>query len=322
MAQLGYIQLVRRCNQRCRFCSNPANGRELTLAGARRLVDGYLRRGYDGIILTGGEPTLYPRLAEVIAYAVRRGAACRLISNGQRLAEAAYLDSLIDAGLSHLHLSIHSHRARVQAAITGNPHSLANLVRALALLRRRRVGVSLSQTICAQNQDHLHLSVRWLCERFPFLRHVSWTCLDPLVERVAADPGTVPTLRGMSDSLLAAMRWLESTGRDFRVEKVPLCYMGEFADRSTETRAIVKGERRAVHFLDERRHHRETRWRYGKSAACRSCSLDAACAGLWDLGGAYDAAELVPQTADAREVARRVRLNSGSRKSGRPNRPS
>lgn len=306
MANLGYIQVVRLCNQHCRFCSNPVNERELTLAAGKRLIDGYRRRGYDGVILTGGEPTLYKQLPELIAYSARKGMPCRLITNAQRTADPAYLDSLIKAGLSHLHVSVHSHRNAVQADLSGNPDSLANIVRTLARLSRRAVSVDINQTICAQNADHIHLTARWLCKRFPYLKHFSWTYLDPLVERVATDRGTIPTLRSTKRSLLLAMRFLESTGRTFRLEKVPLCYMGEFGHCSTETRAIVKGEQRAVDFLDERVHYKEHRWRYGKGAACGKCSLTAICAGLWDMGGAYDPKELVAQTADPRAIIRRV----------------
>jgi len=306
MANLGYIQVVRRCNQRCRFCSNPVNERELPLAQAKRLVDRFRRKGYDGVILTGGEPTLYEPLGELIAYAARRSVACRVITNAQRTADPAYLDGLLKAGLTHLHVSVHSHRRAVQAFLTGNPDSLANIVRTLALLGRRGVGVDVNQTICAQNAGHFHLTTRWLCERFPYLRHFSWTYLDPLVERVAQDPSTVPTLKSTKRSLLLAMRYLARTGRTFRLEKVPLCYMGEFGDRSTETRAIVKGERRAIEFLDERKRHRESLWRYGKAAACRTCTLTSICAGLWDMGGGYDAAELVARKTDPRPIVRRI----------------
>lgn len=307
MANLGYIQVVRQCNQHCRFCSNPVNERALPLAEGKRLVDRYRRRRYDGIILTGGEPTLYKPLPALIAYAVKKGLPCRLITNAQRTADSAYLDSLIAAGLSHVHVSVHSHRKAVQADLSGNPDSLANVVRTLARLgRRREVTVDVNQTICAQNADHVHLTARWLVERFPYLRHFSWTYLDPLVERVAADKGTIPTLRSTKRSLLLAMRWLDRAGRTFRLEKVPLCYMGEFAHCSTETRAIVKGERREVEFLDDRVHYKEDRWRYGKAAACRRCTLDAICAGLWDMGGAYSAAELVTQKRDPVEIVRRV----------------
>jgi MoaA/NifB/PqqE/SkfB family radical SAM enzyme len=306
MANLGYIQVVRRCNQRCRFCSNPVNERALSLAAGKRLIDRYRRKGYDGVILTGGEPTLYKALPELIAYAARKGMPCRLITNAQLTADPDYLDRLIAAGLGHVHVSVHSHRRAVQAGLTGNPESLANIVRTLARLSRRGPRVDINQTICAQNQDHIHETARWLCARFPYLKHFSWTYLDPLVERVAEDPGTVPTLRGSRRSLLLAMRFLERTGRTFRLEKVPLCYMGEFGHCSTETRAIVKGEQRSVDFLDSRKHYREHAWRYGKGAACADCSLTSICAGLWDMGGAYDPAELVAQKSDPRAIVRRV----------------
>lgn len=319
MANLGYIQVVRRCNQVCRFCSNPVNERALTLAQGKRLVDRYRRAGYDGVILTGGEPTLYEPLPALIDYAARAGMPCRLITNAQRTADPAYLDGLLAAGLTHLHVSVHSHLRAVQGSLTGNPESLANIVRTLARLSRRSVSVDINQTICAQNAGHIHQTARWLCARFPYLRHFSWTYLDPLVERVAKDPGTVPTLRGTKRSLLLAMRFLEKSGRTFRLEKVPLCYMGRFADRSTETRAIVKGEKRAVEFLDDRKRYQESLWRYGKAAACGRCSLDAICAGLWDMGGAYDPAELVAQTSDPRPIIRRV-LSSDSSNRAKPSR--
>lgn len=306
MANLGYIQVVRRCNQRCRFCSNPVNDRALTLAAGKRLIDRYKRRGYDGVILTGGEPTLYKALPKLIAHAKRAGMPCRLITNAQLTADPVFLDGLIEAGLGHVHVSVHSHRKAVQADLTGNPDSLANIVRTLARLGRRAVSVDVNQTICAQNADHIHETARWLCARFPYLKHFSWTYLDPLVERVATDRGTIPTLRSTKRSLLLAMRFLDRTGRTFRLEKVPLCYMGEFGHCSTETRAIVRKEQRAVDFLDSRVHYREHVWRYGKSAACGRCSLTSICAGLWDMGGAYDPAELVPQTSDPRRIVRRV----------------
>lgn len=312
MANLGYIQVVRRCNQRCRFCSNPVNERALALAAGKRLVDRYKRRGYDGVILTGGEPTLYKALPELIAYAAKKEMPCRLITNAQLTADPAFLDRLIAAGLGHVHVSVHSHRKAVQADLTGNPDSLANIVRTLARLGRRAVSVDVNQTICAQNADHVHETARWLCARFPYLRHFSWTYLDPLVERVASDRGTIPALRSTKRSLLLAMRYLERTGRTFRLEKVPLCYMGEFGHCSTETRAIVKKEQRAVDFLDSRAHYRERVWRYGKGAACGKCSLTAICAGLWDMGGAYDPAELVAQKSDPRRIIRRILANAGS----------
>ena len=205
-------------------------------------------------------------------------------------------------------MTVNSHRKAVQSFLSGNPDSLENIIRSLVLLRSRGVTADINQTICAQNADHLHLTARWLCSRFPFLRHFSWTCLDTTVKRVRAHPETVPTLKSIRKPLLAAMRHLARTGRTFRVEKVPLCCLGEFAHCSTETRAIVKHEERAFDFLDERRTYRELSWRrgYGRGPACRACTLKGICAGLWDMGRGYDPAELVTQTTGPGPIIRRI----------------
>ena len=88
VANIGYLQLVRHCNQYCRFCSNPATGWSLDLDTARRAVDDFAERGYFGIILTGGEPSLSPIVADVTRHAVARGLHVRMITNGSTLAAA------------------------------------------------------------------------------------------------------------------------------------------------------------------------------------------------------------------------------------------
>lgn len=306
MANLGYIQVVRVCNQSCRFCSNPENGRELPLEQACERVDEYRRMGYDGVIITGGEPTLYEPLAELIAYTRQTGMAARLITNGQKTAERAYLKRLLDAGLSHVHVSLHSHRASLQAFLSGNRDSLANIVRSLTWLKSAAVAVDINQTICAQNADHIDQTVIWICTHFPMIRHFSWTYLDPYMNRVAEYPDVVPRLQDSEASLLAAMRYLDAGGRTFRIEKLPLCYMGEFGHCSTETRAIVKGEERTINFLDEREDVREQMWYYGKALHCRRCRLEAICAGLWDIGYHFDPDELRPQDHDPQVIIDRI----------------
>ena len=70
--------------------------------------------------------------------------------------------------------------------------------------------------------------------------------------------------------------------------------MTEFAWASTETRKIVKGEERIVHFLDTKQTVRQTNWEHIYADACESCSLRTICGGLFDRGNAYDPAELYP----------------------------
>ncbi|RJO68583.1 MAG: radical SAM protein [Myxococcales bacterium] len=306
MARLGYIQVVRTCNQHCRFCSNPENDRELSFDDARALADKFKRDGYDGVILTGGEPTLYEPLPDLIRYANATGLACRIITNGQRTADPAYLDSLLDAGLRHLHLSIHTHKPRLQALLTGNRDSLANLIRTLHRARSLPLRIDINQTICRHNADHLADTARWIVERFPRVRHFSYNFLDPRQNRVAEHPDVIPRLKDCQASLLAAMRFLDESGRTFRIDLYPPCLLGDYAFAATETRALVKGEARTVEFLDERGSLPTNLWFFAKALKCRSCSLGPICVGVRDLDSVYSSDDLEPQQRDPSPIVARI----------------
>jgi len=299
LANLGYIQVTRICNQHCLFCSNPDNDRTLSLGDARSQLEGLVEKGYFGVILTGGEPTLHPDLPAIVSLARDSGLHVRMITNGQKTAEEGVLEKLVAAGLQHVHVSVHSARPDVQAYLTSNEDSWRNIERTFELL----VGLGL----CAQNACHLDETVRAIVARFPFVRHFVWNNIDPNMNRVAENPHTVAKLADLELSLHRAVKFLESTGRTYRIERLPLCYMADFAHASTETRKIVKHEERTVNFLDEKGHVRQTEFFHGKSEACTHCRLNPICAGLYDLGGAYDPEELHAVFLDTEEIVSRIR---------------
>ncbi len=307
MANLGYIQLARCCNQRCRFCSNPSNGRILSLEAAKDHVDDFVQRGYDGIILTGGEPTLFPAMTELIHYAKKLGLPTRIITNGQNTADPVYLADLASAGLTHLHLSIYSVRESVNDYLTQKPGSLKNQLKTLENLADLDIQTDINCVLNRHNADHLDENVRVLTQRFPFLNHFVWNNLDPTMNTAMDYEDVVPRLRDFEVSLFRAMRFLDRTGRTFRVERVPLCYMAEYAHCSTETRKIIKSEERIVHFLDDKETVRQTQWDHGKAEVCSVCHFNAICAGLYELGNFYDPVELSPVFLDPRPVVERVR---------------
>ena len=128
MANLGYLQLTRNCYQHCRFCSNPPTGVDLSIDEMRELIDGLAEMDYDGVILTGGEPTLSPLLKPALEYAAKKGLYSRMITNGQLLADRAFFQEVVDAGLSHIHVSLHSYRPEVHDFITAYPNAWSTLV--------------------------------------------------------------------------------------------------------------------------------------------------------------------------------------------------
>ena len=307
MANIGYMQVVRYCNQYCRFCSNPSSGWVLDLDTAKRQVDDFVDRGYFGIILTGGEPSLSEHIPAISRYAAERGLHVRMITNGSQLCEPGLADEYVAAGCKHFHVSIHSCREDLEDFLTGVKGSFDMAMRCLEQLGAAGATVNINTVINKFNADHLDDNVRYFTNRFPFVSHFVWNNLDPSMGRAETNRDTAHRLADFELSLARAMRFLHSSGRSFRVERVPLCYMTEFAHCSTETRKIIKGEERIVHFLDEKGTIRQTDFVHPKSDVCTVCSLNDVCGGLFELGEHYDLDELYPVFVPMDEVVSRVR---------------
>jgi hypothetical protein len=76
--------------------------RELTTEEWQKVFDAAWAAGIPHLTLTGGEPTLRDDLPALIAHAEKNGQVCGLLSDGLKLAEKQYLESLLQTGLDHL----------------------------------------------------------------------------------------------------------------------------------------------------------------------------------------------------------------------------
>jgi MoaA/NifB/PqqE/SkfB family radical SAM enzyme len=307
MANIGYIQVVRHCNHFCGFCSNPTTPYTHTFESMKVLVDDLVARGYFGVILTGGEPSLHPELPKICRYATDVGLHVRMITNGWRLADEDFAKAMAEAGLKIVHVSVYSPRPEVEAVLRGMPNTLEKAYAAVANANRYGIDVNINCVINKLNADHLDEGIKHWITHHPYIQHFVWNNLDPSMGRAEVNQDQfTPRLADFEVSLHRALRLLHQSGRTFRVEKVPLCYMSEFAWASTETRKIVKGEERVVHFLNDKQTVRQTDWEHIYAEGCASCSLRTICGGLFDRGNAYDPGELYPVFVDRDAVVEKI----------------
>ncbi len=81
--------------------------RELATAEWTSILDKAWGVGIPHVTFTGGEPTLREDLPELIAYAEAKGMVGGLLSDGLKLADAEYLNTLLQTGLDHLLFILH-----------------------------------------------------------------------------------------------------------------------------------------------------------------------------------------------------------------------
>ncbi len=91
--------------------------RELSLDEWKKVLDKAWDVGIPHVIFTGGEPTLRADLPEIIAHAEKLGMVAGLLTNGMRLAEPEYLQSLLLNGLDHLMIVLDSENDQAWIAV-------------------------------------------------------------------------------------------------------------------------------------------------------------------------------------------------------------
>ncbi|MDD5770533.1 MAG: radical SAM protein [Candidatus Gracilibacteria bacterium] len=296
MANIGYIQVNRHCNNSCHFCSNPSNGNNITLERGIELVDDFIKKEYNGIIFTGGEPTLSSDLPKWIEYSVSKNMECRIISNGMMCSSFDYVKRLKDAGLSLVHFSLYSYIPEIHDFLTDTPGSYKKLLKSIQNALKLGIRVQINSVINKYNQDHLDKTVKFIMKNFPQINHFVWNNLDPqMMRQTDTALSTLPDFEFASISLKKAMEFLESKNKTFRVERLPICFMRGFEFASTETRKIVKNEERIVHFLDFRETFRELEWEHERALECNKCDLKSICAGIYEYKNYYNYVKVKPQ---------------------------
>jgi MoaA/NifB/PqqE/SkfB family radical SAM enzyme len=103
---LAHIIPIRRCNLSCAYCNEyDTFSKPLPLETMFRRLDHLAELGTSIITISGGEPLLHPQLEDIIRHIRTRGMIAGMITNGYLLTRAR-IESLNDAGLEHLQISI------------------------------------------------------------------------------------------------------------------------------------------------------------------------------------------------------------------------
>jgi radical SAM protein with 4Fe4S-binding SPASM domain len=104
------LAVTYRCNNDCAHCYNARERDfpELTTEQWFKVMDDLWALGVPHIIFTGGEATLRDDLPELIAHAESNGQITGLNTNARRLSDQRYVQTLVDAGLDHVQITVES----------------------------------------------------------------------------------------------------------------------------------------------------------------------------------------------------------------------
>ena len=162
------IELSLRCNFRCPYCYVPRDEyfrNELTRAEIEDVIHQAQGLGARRIIILGGEPTIDPRLPEIIEFIRRRELEAEVFTNGSGL--TAELARTLSAANVRVVLKMNSFDAAIQDRLAGKAGAAQMIAEALKRLKRAgypgpRHFLAVSSVICRPNLEEIPRLWCWL----------------------------------------------------------------------------------------------------------------------------------------------------------------
>ena len=158
------LALTYKCNVNCGHCYNQTREKnELSTDQWKTIMKKIWDLGIPHVIFTGGEATLRDDLEELIKFAETLGLVTGLLTNGVKLANEDYLNSLVGAGLDHIQITLESSKRDVHNKMTG-AYSFDNTVRGIRNCVKAGIHTITNTTITRENCDGMVETIQFAHE--------------------------------------------------------------------------------------------------------------------------------------------------------------
>jgi len=230
-----YVELTIhfRCNLRCQHCMilesmhwlEPANEAELESL----LEEQRQKRLWRALILTGSEVTLRRDLPDVVRRAIDAGFEfVRIQTHGVRLANEAYCQELIDAGVKEFFVSVTAGDELLHDRITQVPGSFQKTLRGLENLSKFSDVRTLTNTVVTALSYPSLPDVVQRLKDLPNLTEMHFWTYWPMSPN--DDLSLCVSHPIAAEYLKRAIKLARSYGRIVEVKNFPQCLLGKYAD--------------------------------------------------------------------------------------------
>ena len=151
------IELLAKCNLKCRHCSNATQNvnLELPLSEVKKIVDQLTMYGIKTVVLSGGEPFLYQSIEEVVDYIGSKDIQVQINTNGVLLSEhMAWLEKYKQ--LVKLQVSMDGYDSETYEFIRRSP-SFENVVKNVVNATTLGIRIELKSMLSKKNVSHYNL---------------------------------------------------------------------------------------------------------------------------------------------------------------------
>jgi MoaA/NifB/PqqE/SkfB family radical SAM enzyme len=289
------------CNDHCVFCHTDdyRHSGDADTSSVQRKIDLAWAKGYDMVVLSGGEATMRPDLFQLARHVQGRGMLLGFITNGRVMSYQHVVRKLLAFNLRYVHLSLHG-TERVHNKLTGD-RSFEQTFTGLKNLAGLGLDLTANCVVTAQNLGDLRALVD-LLRPFPDVL-VKFSCCEPKGAALRNASAVVPPLEDAARAVVDAIRYGQAPENGapvrFAVENFPFCQLDglhELDDDLAANRLVSMSEVWDADLVDIDDFNKL------KPPACSGCAHWDSCPGLF--------VEEVRQRGDA--VAKRVVAPQGS----------
>jgi len=264
------VKLNNQCNANCIFCADSREARQTTDPGYRSLVTELLhkRKTHESIIITGGEPTIYPHLIEYIKEVKWLGyRRITIATNGLMLAYKDFTKKLISLGVTDYQISFQTTLEKDYFSITGIKKAYELVVDGMRNVKNDGGRIMINLVPHQINYKHLAEIVDFLIDFG--VDKIQLSFMNPIDSSAALGKSRLAVsyeqLMPFVDRAIAVAKKKSFT--EVYIENIPLCVAREYVDKISDLNKPNKEYYNA---------HK------AKPDFCKKCKDFEICDGTWD----------------------------------------
>ena len=171
------------CNEKCPFCNVPVEDYEERTPPMDRLVhqvDQWVEAGEQTLTISGGEPTLYrKKLIQLTERARKGGIRFIELQTNATLIDESFAQELAEAGVTSAFVSLLSDIPELHDELAGLSGAFDLCIRGIDALLAAGIRVALNPVTAEQTEARIDQFVTFVAERFPEIRSISLSAVQP-----------------------------------------------------------------------------------------------------------------------------------------------
>lgn len=229
------LELNSICNCDCVYCylSNKDESGGSSFGYFKRKIFEFSRKGVKNIDLTGGEPTLYPYISEILNEAKNNGFEnINIITNGIKFSNNSFCKKIIPLGVSRVIVSVDGPNNKISDLVTNKRKSFDYTMQALENLQKFECKVGATIVVNKYNYKFIENVIRVCMNKGVDFFNIQY--MLPYIDDIHIDCRKIPShiIPTYNETLPYLYNALESFKDKIKINVhfIPFCYMKGYED--------------------------------------------------------------------------------------------